>query len=178
LVAVYWIKLSGQPFERLMADPQAAGLPDEVQSAALYSDFELHVMWPERDAFYLILDGDGDVQELVGLVSDYLAGGGWQAEVTRVPDAEDPPYWLEAGEQAGWVIEEATRGASEGETRTCRLCQFVGVPPHGPPCAAEKKDDGSFTVRSYPPRDSGGEGTSEEPEREYEVTSAAPARAT
>ena len=163
-MAVYRIALFGEPFKRLMSDPRGAGLPVEVQSAALYTDFELHVMWPRHGALHLIVEGDGDVWELVGLVKEYLAGGGWLATVTRMPAAENPPDWLEAGQQAQWVIE--TVGASEGESPTCELCQWVDVPPHGSPCAAEKDQDGTFTVRDYPPRGSSGGGTSEVPEQD------------
>src|SRR5262249_31277240 len=99
VVAVYRIALFGEPFDRLIEDPEQAGLPTEVQSAALYSDFELHVLWPQDGALRLIVEGDGDVEQFVGLVSDYLAGGGWEAEVTRVWSAESTPYGLEAGQQ-------------------------------------------------------------------------------
>ena len=178
-MAAYRIALFGdQPFERLMSDPQGAGLPDEVQSAALYTDFELHVMWPQSKALHLIVEGDGEVEQLVGIVSEYLAGGGWQAEVTPVEDAENPPDWLDAGEQAKWVIDQATpMGAQESESRVCDICQAAAVPPHGSPCDAEKRDDGSFRIREYPtpPAWSGG-GTSAALEEEYELTTTAPAR--
>jgi hypothetical protein len=177
-VAVYRIELFGDPYERLMSDPQGAGLPDEVQSAALYTGFELHVMWPRRGTLHVIIEGDGDADEMVGLVAQYLAGGGWEARVERVVAAESPPYWLEAGEQASWVVEQATLpiAAQEGESPTCDLCDWVPVPPHGPPCDAEKREDGTFAVRNYPPRDSSGGGTVASRE-EDEVTEPVPARA-
>jgi hypothetical protein len=183
VVAVYRIALSGEPFERLMSDPSGAGLPAEVQSAALYTQFELHVMWPQYGALHLIVEGDGDVEELVGLASDYLAGGGWTRDVTRVWAAESTPGWLQAGEQSQWVIHQATPPPMlgvEGEGRRCDLCQWSGVPPHGPPCAAEKLDDGTFTVRAYPPRGSSGGGMQQAPEHDVEpaTLAAAPMRAT
>src|SRR5262245_5621208 len=161
-----------------MSDPQGSGLPALVESAARYTDFELHVMWPQSGAFHVIVEGDLDVEPFVGLLSEYLAGGGWEAEVTRVWSAENPPHWLDAGKQAQWVIEQATpQMATEGEGRTCDLCQWVGVPPHGPPCDAEKLDDGSFTVGNYPPPGSRGGGTSEVSELDLELTRPVPARA-
>ena len=177
-MAVYWIALHGEPFERLMSDPQHAGLPDEVQSAALYTGFELHVIWPQSGALHLIVEGDGDVEELVGLVSTYLAGGGWEAEVTRAWAAENPPEGLAAGAQAQWVIERATPplAANEPESRRCDLCQEFPVPPHGEPCDAHKRDDGTFSIRDYPPRDSSGDGTSESPEKDHDMEIAVPLR--
>ncbi len=179
-MAVYRIALFGEPYERLMSDPRRAGLPDEVQSAALYTDFELHVMWPRRGTLHVIVEGDGIVEQMVALVSEYLAGGGWEATVDRVWTAENPPSWLEAGEQAQWVIEQATLpiAAQEGESAACDLCQWVPFPPHGSPCDAEKREEGTFTVRDYPPRDSSGGGTQATADEDVEVTRPVPARAT
>lgn len=173
-MAVFSIAMHGEPFDRLISDPEGAGLPGEAESAALYTDFELHVLWPQHGALHLIVEGDGEVDQLVALLTDGLAGGGWMSDVTRVPAAENPPSGLDAGAQSQWVIEQASpRGASEGETRVCDLCQWSAVPPHGPGCDAEKNDGGfAITATGRPVITGSGGGARKGPEPEPSVVAA------
>jgi hypothetical protein len=161
-MAVHLIALAGQePFDRLIADPGAAGLPGEVESAVGYTGFWLHVLWPQNDALYAIVEGDGEVHELVGLLAENVAGGGWDADVSRVPDAEDPPEDLEAGAQDQWVIDTVSlvlpAGAIEPAARQCDLCLRAAVPPHQSGCPAERSDgDVALPRELYPTTDRGG----------------------
>jgi hypothetical protein len=140
--AIYRIELaaSAEQHERLLADPVAFGIPDEVTLPACATGFELHLFWPQNRTLNLIVEGDDDPGVLTETMSARLAGR-WQSRRARIKAAEEF-----AGESSAWVA----RMALELELAICDFCDCV-VPPHSPGCAFDKRDGGGGTCTHRAP---------------------------
>ena len=154
-MAVYRLEVGApeEVYERLLADPFAFGVPNEVESSASAVGFHIHLLWLQRPSVRLIVEGDEDPEALNGLLAERL-GKGWESlTVARAYEADEPPADLGAGAQSRWVI----RMAVGPDDPLCDLCQQI-VPPHFSGCPADLPGGGTQTRSGSDPGSSSGSG--------------------
>lgn len=146
-MTVFRLKLdvASEQSDRLLT--QASRTSSAARMALASAGFFEHVMWPEKRALHLVVEGDGDPDHLGELMVGFLGGEGWEFEATELPVLEQIPHHL-VGDQRSRAI---VRMAVEPPGTRCDLCEAVDPPPHNSNCTYAKRDD----VAPTKPQDSG-----------------------